>query len=178
MRNVTVAKRYARALFELAVESKSLDDVLQGLNNIKWALDHTPDLPKVLKNPLITPDEKQILIKSVSSNKLILRFVRLLAKRKRMDLFSPIHDELVHLADQRKGIRRVLIRTAIGLTDSQKKSVEKDLAQSLGGTIIGKFEVAKELIGGVWLKLGDKVLDASLRGQIDDLRHTLVHSTN
>ena len=178
MKNVTVAKRYAKALYELGLESKTLEDVLQGMSNINSALSSAPELQSALVNPLITPEEKQKLIKTITSNKLILKFVALLAKRKRLDLLTVVYDHLLALSDEDKGIHRILVKTALVLSEAQKRLVEKDLAKKLGGTIIGRFEVAKELIGGVWIKMGDKVLDSTLKGRIDDLRHTLINSTN
>lgn len=178
MRNLMVARRYAKALFELANETKTIDDVLMGMSNIALALKMTPSFNKVLVNPLITVEEKEALVKSITSNKLILKFISLLGKRKRLDLLAAVHEELIQLTDVEKGIHRVLVKTAAPLSDAEKKSVEKSLATTLGGLVYGQFEVAKELIGGVWIKMGDKVLDASLKGHIDDLKFVLTHSIN
>lgn len=178
MRNLNVARRYAKALFEFAVQTKTLDDVLLGMQNIATALKDEPRLGKLLFNPVLTPEEKQKLIKCITSNKLILKFVMLLTKRKRLDLFNDVYEHLLFLSDQIHGIHRVLVKTAAALSEVHRKMVEKELAQKFGGKILGQFEVAKELIGGVWVKMGDKVLDVTLKGRIDDLRHALLHSTN
>lgn len=178
MRHATVARRYARALYALAVESKSLDDVLLGLGNVRLALETTPQLRQILFNPAIKPESKRKLIAAVTSNKLVGKFLDLLAKRKRLDLISGIYDQLSELSDLSKGILRPIIKTAVPLSDDQKRSIEKQLAKTVGGDVIARFDVAKELIGGVWIKLGDKVLDASLRGKLDDFRHALLHSAN
>jgi len=178
MKQRSVARRYAKALYQLATETNSLDDVLLGISNIAHALKASAELQHIFLNPLLDPADKEKLIKNISSNKLILKFTALLAKRKRLNLLWDIHEHLLNLSDQVRGIHRVLIKTAAALSETQRRLVEKDLAKALGGTIMGKFEVAKDLIGGVWIKMGDKVLDATLKGRIEDLRHTLVHSTN
>lgn len=178
MKNLSLARRYARALYELAHQTKTLDDVLLSMSNIHLAFKSSESFQKVLKNPLIKADEKETLVRSITSNKLVLKFMVILSKRKRMDLFNLVYEVFQGLADLDKGIHRLIVKTAVALTDQDKRNVEKSLAQSLGGSAIGQFEVAKELIGGVWIKLGDKVLDATLRGRIDNLRHLLVHSTN
>ncbi|MBV9080307.1 MAG: F0F1 ATP synthase subunit delta, partial [Elusimicrobia bacterium] len=74
MKNLTVARRYARALFELSSESGALDDVMQGLSNIHTALRTAPDLHGVLLNPMIGVEDKQKVLGAVTSNKLILKF--------------------------------------------------------------------------------------------------------
>jgi F-type H+-transporting ATPase subunit delta len=178
MKNITVARRYARALYELAQSSKTMDDVSTGMSNVVTSVKSSPELGKLLVNPLVKPEEKVALIKIVTSNKLILKLVELLARRKRLDLMMLLHDEFQHLFDRDNHIHRVLVKTAAPLSDPQKKDIEKNLAGSLGGTVMGRFEVAKELIGGVWIKLGDKVLDATLKGRMDDLRFVLAHSVN
>ncbi len=178
MKNLIVARRYAKALYELAQETKSLDDVMNGMTNISMALNASVDLDRLLKNPLLKPEDKEQLIKAVTSNKLILKFISLLAKRKRLDLLRSVFNELLALSDQTKGIHRVFVKTPAALTDAQKKDIEKTLAASLGGIVMGRFETAKELIGGVWIKMGDHVLDATLKGRIDDLRTVLAHSIN
>ncbi len=178
MRNVTVSRRYARALYQLAVETKSLDDVLQAIANVAHAYASSDDFKRIALNPLVKAEIKQKLMSSVTSNKLVLKFTDLLVRRKRVDLLPIIHEQFVAMADEMHGLHRALVKTAMPLTDAQKRTIESDLAQRLGGKILGQFEVAKDLIGGVWVKMGDKVLDASIKGRIETFRHQLMHSTN
>jgi F-type H+-transporting ATPase subunit delta len=178
MKNLTVARRYARALFELARDTKSLDDVLTGMSNIRHALGSAAELRPLLSNPMVKPEDKQKLLSAVTSNKLILKFVGLLARRKRLDLLDMIHDLLGDMGDAAKGIRRALVKSAQPLTDKQKRDVETGLAKSTGGSVVGRFEIDASLLGGVWVQMGDKVLDASLRGRLDSMRHALLHSAN
>jgi F-type H+-transporting ATPase subunit delta len=178
MRNITVAKRYARALYELAQENRTVDDVLRGMDNVVTALKTAPELGKALENPLIKPAEKSALVKTITSNKLILKCVELLAHRKRLDLFMEIAHQLSLLSDAELGIRRVVVKSAATLTEPQMREIEKNLASVLGGKVMGRFEMAADLLGGLWVKAGDKVLDMSVRGRFDDLRQHLAHSSN
>lgn len=178
MKNMAVAKRYAKALFQLATETGTLDDVLQGMSNLRTAIDTTPDLKRLLLNPIVKVELKKKLVSSVTSNKTILRFTELLAKRKRLDIIGTVFHELQAMSDDVNGVHRALVRTALPLSDAQKKEVELSLSKTVGGKFVGRFEVMKELIGGVWIQMGDKVLDATLKGRIDNFRHALLHSTN
>ncbi len=178
MKNFTVARRYARALFELATESKSLSDVLQGMSNIRLALINAVELRPILMNPMVRPEDKQKLIAAVTSNKLILKFVDLLARRKRLDLIETVHDILHDMGDVAQGVSRAFVKSATPLTDEQKRDVETGLAKTVGGSVIGSFAIDANLLGGVWVKMGDKVLDASLRGRLESMRHALVNSAN
>jgi len=178
MRQGTLARRYAKALYEIATETKAVDELLQSLRNVKEALGQSALLHKAFQNPLITPEEKEAVVKSITSNKLTLRLVRLLAEKKRLDILDLVCDQLQHLADLDGGITRIAVRTAFTLSEDQKRSIEKNLASSWGGRVVGSFAVAKELLGGIWMKVGDKVLDASLKGRIEDLRASFANSLN
>jgi F-type H+-transporting ATPase subunit delta len=178
MRNTTVARRYARALYQLAAENKNVDEVLQSLSNVCQAIQTAPEMKRLLLNPLIKPEIKQKLIGSISSNKLIGKFTGLLDRRKRLDLLPTIFELVTEMSDESLGVHRAVIKTAVPLSESQKKTVETDLAKRVGGKILGRFEVSKDLIGGIWVKMGDKVLDASLKGRIQDFRHALLNSAN
>ncbi len=178
MKSLSIARRYARALYELAQVRKETDEVERGLSNLSHSLIDSPELARYLANPLAKPEDKQALISKITSNKLVLRFLALVVRRKRTDLLPSIQESFQAFCDQANDLHRILVRTPIVLSDQQKKSVETDLAKRLGGKVTGQFEVAKELLGGIWIKMGDKVLDATVRGRMDDLRHTLIHSTN
>jgi F-type H+-transporting ATPase subunit delta len=178
MKNLTVARRYAKALFEIAGETRTLDDVLRGMTNLRHALREAADLRAVLLNPMVRPEDKQKLVSTVTSNKLILKFVELLARRKRLDLLDTVQDLLEGMSDASQGIHRAVVRSAQPLSDQQKREVETGLARNTGGSVVGRYEIDATLLGGVWVQMGDKVLDASLRGRLDSMRHALLHSAN
>src|SRR5262245_42016946 len=111
MKNMSIARRYARAIFQLASENKSVDDVRRGFTNLAHAISDTAGLEKFLNNPIVKPDEKQELVSKITSNKLILKTVYLLAKRKRLHLLPLIDAEIRRLSDEAAGLKRILIRT-------------------------------------------------------------------
>jgi F-type H+-transporting ATPase subunit delta len=179
VKNVTAARRYARALYELALEGKSLDDVLQGMSNLRTAMDSAPEVRAVLGNPLVTPEQTRKVVSAVTSNALVLKFIELLARRGRIELLTTVHDLLIEMNDSASGVWRAFVKSAQPLTEAQKRDVEAGLAKSAGGKkVIGKFDVDASLLGGVWAKIGDKVLDASVRGRLDSMRNALLHSAN
>src|SRR5580765_3589466 len=116
MKSLSRARRYARALYELAEETKTTHEVLQGMGNVAMVISTTPSFEKILVNPIVKPEEKQEMVKKITSNKLILRFVALLAKRDRLNLLILIYDEFRSLSDQQMGLNRVLVKTPMDLT--------------------------------------------------------------
>ncbi len=178
MKNIIISRRYAKALFQLAADSKSLNDVLQALSNICEALKTSPELKKVLMNPLLKPDEIQSLVRVVTSNKLVLKSVQLLAKRKRLNLISSIFTDLTRLSDESTGTKRVIVKTPHDISDFDKRLIEKHLAAFWGGNVIGDFKVARDMVGGIWMQMGDKVMDLTLKRRFEDLRQYLINSGN
>src|SRR6185295_9330633 len=100
MKNIAVARRYAKALFELASQNKTVDDVVQAMSNLNGAMETTPTLGKTLFNPLVKPEEKQAIVGKITSNKLVLKFIELLARRKRLVELPGIYEELRALSDR------------------------------------------------------------------------------
>ena len=178
MTDFRVARRYARALFDVAREVHAVTDVSRGLGNLAFALREVPDAQRVLVDPRVPVERKLEMARSVTTNALVLRFAGLLARRRRFHLLGLIHEEFQTLSDAAEGISRVRVRSAAELTAAQKALLEKGLAGLLGNRIVGTYEIAKELIGGVWIRMGGKVLDASLQRGIQDLRHTFAGSSN
>lgn len=178
MRNATVSRRYAKALFILAQETNSLEDVIQGLSNVRLAVESTPELRQLFFNPTIKPEDKKKVITAVTSNKVVVKFIEVLAKRKRLDLISTIYTLLLEMSDHVHNIVRPQIKTAVALSDDQKRNVEQLLAKTLGGQVVGQFDVEKELLGGILVKWGDNLLEASLRGRLNQFRQSLLHSMN
>lgn len=176
MIDVTVARRYAKALFDLAKEENVLDDVMQAMSNVRLALTSEPRLWPLLRNPMVTPADKAKLISAVTSNRLVLRFVELIADRKRIAILEAVHDAMQEMSDAARGVRRALVKSAVPLSDEQKRLVESSIAKSSGGSVIGEFETDPDLLGGVWVQMGDKVLDATVRGRLDTFRGALSHN--
>ena len=151
---------------------------MQAMSNIRVALTSEPRLWPLLRNPGVTPAEKVKLISAVTSNKLVLKFVELLADRKRIEILEAVHDSMQEMADMSKNLHRALVRSAVPLSDEQKRRVESSIARTTGGSVIGSFETDPDLLGGVWVQMGDKVLDATVRGRLETFRGALSHSAN
>ncbi|MFN0116788.1 MAG: ATP synthase F1 subunit delta [Elusimicrobiota bacterium] len=178
MRNPTVSKRYAKALFELATINKALDDVLLGFGNLVFSIKESKDFAKILANPLVKTDDKIKLVVSITSNKMVMKLVEILSKRHRLVLLMEIYEQLKKITDDSNGIHHAFIKSAVTLSGDEKVRVEQKLKEVFGGKVVGQFHVDQELIGGIWIESAGKVLDATVKGRIDTFRHALLHSAN
>jgi len=173
------ARRYARALFALGKKTglPELESYAESLGALRSALAESPDLVRVFKNPIVTQAEKKKVIEKIASKLkikgTILNFLRLLADKERLRELEGIDDIFNQLLDTEKGVVRGEILTAVQLNDEKQAAVVKQLEKKAKRTLVLEFGVSPEILGGVVLKVGDQVMDASLRAQLSILKDTI-----
>lgn len=178
MIDTVVARRYANAIFALGKKDgdAALSSRGQCLAAIGEMLASAPGLDLTLKSPVIGVEEKKAILGKVlgklNADQTMRNFCFLLADKERLVFLGEIAAWYGKLLDEAKGIIRGQCITAVKLS-ADKKSKLKDALQKKAGTDIElTFAVDKDILGGMVLKLGDRVLDASLRAQLGILRET------
>ena len=174
-----VARRYARALFALGKKNglPELESYASGLGTLRATLAESPDLARVFRNPIFAPEEKKLVIKQIAAKlKLkgaILNFCLLLAEKDRLRELERIAAVFDQLLDAEKGVIRGELLTAVKLDAVKQAAVVKELEKKAKRTLVLSFGVDPEILGGVVLKVGDQVMDASLRAQLSILKDTI-----
>lgn len=174
-----IARRYAQALFALGRKTglPELESYASSLEVLRSALEASPDLVRVFRNPIFTPEEKKkVMAKLAGKLKIggtILNFCRLLADKDRLRELEGISDMFNELLDAEKGIVRGQLLTAVPLDAPKQAAVIKQLEKKAKRTLVLEFGVSPEILGGVVLKVGDQVMDASLRAQLSILKDTI-----
>lgn len=169
-----VARRYARALFESsrsdpATLRKELSAALRGLR----------DQQTTLRHPLLAAGEKSKLIRRVLGGQLsadTAQFLDLLIRRKRFDLLPYIAAELERIADEETKVARAHVRVAFALGEAEKAALQQRLEKYLGRSVAMDLKEDPALLGGIVVKVGDRVLDASITRQLERLREKLAGS--
>lgn len=179
MTDAVIARRYAHALFALGKKTgmKELERHGTSLGALDSLLGASPELDKVFKSPVVSVEEKRKvlakLLKSIDADKTMTNFCLLLADKGRLSSLRHIATCYGTLLDAEKGVIRGRLCTAVSL-DAKKQSHLKELLEKKAGKSIElAFDVDKSILGGVVLKVGDRVLDASLRAQLAILRDTI-----
>ncbi|HHV64466.1 MAG TPA: F0F1 ATP synthase subunit delta [Peptococcaceae bacterium] len=175
MLNGALARRYAQALFELAMEMNILDRVDGELRDLTQLLTNN-EIIYLLNHPNIEVEVKKetlgkILDQSVSD--LTRHFLFLLIDRRRQNLFALIQREFSRLANEARRIIEVKVTSALALTASQEDQLKQVIAQSTGKNVKLQTEVKPELIGGVRLQIGDRVMDGSIATALSKMREEL-----
>ncbi len=174
-----VARRYARALFAIGKEQglAALETFGKDLSGLAEIIAQSPQLLKVLRNPLFSVEEKKSvvgkLLAKLAPSGMIVNFCNLLADKERLAYLPEMAAEFNTLLDAEKGVVRGELITAIALDAAKQDSVKTALEKQAGRKLILDFSSNPAILGGVVLKVGDLVMDASLKAQLDILKENI-----
>ena len=168
------AKRFAQAVFKIALERGELDRWQSDLRKIA-SLAEDATLVSLLQDPRLHFDSKVKLLSEPLGdiNPLALNLVYLLITRGKLNMAGDIADEYQRLLDSYRGIEQAEVTTAISLDDEDKQRLAEHLGTIVGKKVVVKPEVDSGLIGGIVARVGDKLLDGSTRSKLAALREEL-----
>lgn len=171
------AKRYALALFQIVKEQKLLERVEEELRVVKEVFYVNEDLKVVLQSPKISKEKKkEILTESFGSlNKYVLNTLLLLVDRHRAGEVISVADEFVSLANETKGIEAADVYTIRPITDEEREALSVSFAEKVGKKSLQIENIVdSNLLGGVKIRIGNRIFDGSLRGKLDRLERKLL----
>jgi len=168
------ARRYARAVFEIALEKQRLDEWQSGLEKMAQ-LAQDKSVVSVLESPDIRFEDKAGLLSERLSDTepLVLNLVYLLLARGRFGMLADIAGEYQRLLDDYYNLERAEATTAAPLDEEDKKRLGERLGDIIGKKVILEHEVDPDLIGGVVIRVAGKLLDGSTRGRLEALKREL-----
>ena len=172
-----VAGRYATALFDLAREGNQIEQVEGELAGFRSLLDSHEDLDRAIMSPAFTLAEKENVLSSVLSKAgvkgLTSDFLALVAKNNRLFAVRDIVGAFQSLVARDKGEVSALVTSASELSDKHKKALAKTLKSTIGQDVKIETQVDPELLGGLIVKVGSKMIDNSLRTKLNNLRSAM-----
>ena len=168
------AQRYARAVFEIALESKSIERWQTDLEKIGGLIGNA-DYLAVLESPKIRFDDKSRLLgKSLGDvSPLALNLVRLLVTRNGVGILGAIAAEYRRMVDAYHGIQKAEVVTAVPIDDKDKNKLAENLGALVGSKIVIAARVDPDILGGVIARVGGKLLDGSTRSKLAALKREL-----
>ena len=168
MIDMTVARRYAKALLTLGKEDAHYKEYGEGLSGFAHLLEREPELKDALLNPIHGREDR---------NKLLLRMIellQLLLDKHRLNTVDGVAIAYQEMLDEVENVQRAKIKTAISLDDATQDRLRQTLEKLTGSTVVMEVEEDPSIIGGLMAKVGDLVLDGSVRTQINTLRESLM----
>ena len=172
-----LAQRYATALFELADERRAIDAVAADLETIGAMIAAAPDLRRLLRSPVLKRDDQARALEAVLAqagiSELTRRFAGLVARNRRLFALEDMIRGFRALLAQRRGEMTAEVTSAVELSKQQLDAITDALRRSYGGKIAVAPRVDPSLLGGIVVRIGSRMIDASLRSKLHRLQIAL-----
>lgn len=174
MRRDGVAKRYAAAVFELAREQGDFDEWASELDTLATVLSN-PEVEAVLANTRVRSQEKDALLRHLLAGlrPAAINLARLLVANRRVSYAPAIRDAYRAKLDEQRGIVHARVTTAVPLSEQEKERLADRLAEITGGRVELEAAVDPAILGGLIVRIGDRLIDGSTRAKLLALRRRL-----
>ncbi|MCT4592772.1 MAG: F0F1 ATP synthase subunit delta [Anaeromicrobium sp.] len=171
-----VAKTYAQALYDVGLEGKSIDKFLEELNFIRKSFDENEDLFRLYKTPKINKEEKKVITDNIFKGNVseeIVNFIKVLLDKRRINKFYDIVKAYEKMANEYYGIVDGLVDSAIKLDNDTLKKLEEKLSIVTNKKVKLENNVDPSIMGGIRVRVGDKVFDDTIKNRLDNLAEEL-----
>ncbi len=173
-----VARRYARALFDLAREQGKIESIGEQLREVHELLTGNPELRTTLMTPVLPRKAKaeilEALLERAGLDPLVANFLRVLLEARKLVILGDILQAYGGLADEAAGRVRGEVVTVLPLESEELDTLRSALSRSLNKEVLLSARQSPEILGGVVARVGNMVFDASLRTQLQRLRESLI----
>ena len=173
-----VAIRYSKALFDLALEKKLIDEVRTDLKMIQNICYENEEFYQSLDNPLIEEKTKSTILKDLfekSINPLTYKFLQLLSRKRRSGILLEIIDYYIQRVMEYEGILSCTLISSLPIEVDQTDKIKKRIEEMTGKKVIFNHQIDKTVMGGFIVKIKDTVIDLSINTQLVKMRSRLVH---
>ena len=172
-----VSKTYGDALFEVALEEDKLDQFLEEVKAVKAAVDENQDLFKLMSHPKVVKEEKIKVVEDIFSGKVsreLVGLVRMIVDKGHFEQIDSVFTYFIDEVKEYRNIGTAYVTSALELTDAQKSAIEKRLLETTKYvTFEMHYNVDAAIIGGLVIRIGDRVVDSSIRTKLADLTREL-----
>jgi F-type H+-transporting ATPase subunit delta len=176
--NQILAKRYAKALLTLGREDGNYEKYGEELDKFVAFWESTTEFADAASNPMYAKESRKVICKAVVEqmgfSPVFKSLIDLMLEKNRLAIIPGVRSFYEKLLDEMAKISRAKVTSAIPLTEEAVESIKASLEKTVGQSIVVETEVDPELIGGVIARVGDLVLDGSVRTQLASIRETLI----
>ncbi|PWI57978.1 ATP synthase F1 subunit delta [Sulfoacidibacillus thermotolerans] len=172
-----ITHRYTGGLYAAAQAADVIEPVDAGLREIAQAIDAYPSFKLLLEHPVLTPDVKMQVVRNVFGDSLptlLQNFIHLLFVRHRSEYLRAIYESYHQMADEAQGRIEVQVESARVFDEEQLLSLREQLAKALQKEVQATVEVRPELIAGYRVHVGNRIIDATVRGALTQFSHKLL----
>jgi F-type H+-transporting ATPase subunit delta len=178
MSGAPVADRYARAIFELGVETGQLAPITEQLRRFAQVYVGSAELRAVLDNPIIEQEKRDGVLADVAARVGLtgnaLNLVKLLASRKKLRVITDVARRLDRLGDEQAGVVRATVTSARAMPDHFYQQLVSELEAATSREIVLERREDPTLIAGFVTRIGDNTIDGSVRGRLTEIERQLI----
>jgi len=182
MKNMLLAARYARALFNLAKEKNEQDTVHTQMRALCEAFTADAEISRFLESPVIRPSEKvkalEKLVASINAPESLKNFVLLLGKKNRLGIFKEIVRAFEQITDESHGVTRGVVTSAAVLDPAERKRIETLVGKATKKQVILTYKEDPSLLGGLVAQVGSYTFDDSLMSHLNRINEQLNRSVH
>lgn len=169
-----VGKLYSQALFELALENNTLDEIDNDMKQCRTIFEDNPELIKLLASPVITNDEKiNVITKIFGEEGTVRDFICVVTQKGRIGSFSEIAEEFRLRCFEKNNIAEMTVTTCVPLKPIQKENLIKKLEEKSGKKVSLSEKTDPSILGGIIVEYGNTRLDNSIRGKLEAVEKQL-----
>ncbi len=171
-----VSKTYSEAIFNIALEEGRLSDIQNEFEFVASILNEYPDFYEILKTPKINATEKKAVLQDAFGDKIsqtLLNFLKIIIDKKRGTEILEIKADFDDRIDRQMGIAKATVESVVALSDEQLNILTSNLNRITGKEIRISTKINPELLGGMVVKVGDKVIDGSVKFKLEGMLESL-----
>jgi F-type H+-transporting ATPase subunit delta len=170
-------RRYALALYEIAEKNNKVDEYLQDLRDICDLFDSNEDFYQVIKHPKVNTAKKKQLFNDLFKGKIdeeLLAFLIVLIEKGRVLYLREKLNQMVDIDLERRNTIRGLVKTAVPLLDEELEQLKNIFEKKYDKTILFDTKIDKSLLGGVYVKVGNDIIDGTIKSKIEEMKELML----
>ena len=173
-----IARVYAIAFMEVAAKSPNAAELIDEVDTlVTGVLDRLPALEETFRSAIVSQEQKEQLIDRAFGNRLsrpTVNFLKVLSLHGRLGLLRPISRIVKKLHSERSGIADVEVRVATEMDDALRQEIQARIQRALNKQPVLHVTIDPSLIAGIWVRVGDRVFDGSIRTQLEHARRNMI----
>ena len=175
-KDIKNAKKYAQAIFDVAKNKGIIEIVYENLEFVEETIDISLELKELLENPTISLIKKKEILEALFKDKIkedTLNFLYVIVDKNRINIISSIVYVYKELIEEYKDIIKAQVVSAVEIKEETKDRLKKELDKKLKKDVKIDYFIEEEIIGGLIIKLGDKIIDGSVRRKIEEIKNKI-----
>lgn len=180
MSDLSISRRYAHALYDLAEKDGTVGKIDTDADLVLQTVEQSRQLRLLLDSPIVATEKKQAVMAKIFDSRIssgMSTFLSFMIEKGRDPMLAAALTAYKALRDEQEGVVRAIVVSAHAITQDEVKSVKDSLERISGKKVEMSFRVEEELIGGVVVRLGDVVYDGSIRQKLDSLKEKMARGT-